>query len=209
MTNISIDRKSTRRLATAARSLALACTPPALVNAEDIDLFVGAAATAATNPNILIIIDNSANWASNSQHWEANRKQGESELRALKTILGELDGANPRINMGVMMFTEGQGSDFNGAYVRFHMREMSTLNRDALVELIGAETGCVDGANSLNGTPNCILKNFQGSESVGTAKTDYSGALFEAYKYLGGWSSPAFAQRDLQPTGALNDQTHH
>ena len=90
MTNIPIDRKSTRRLATAAFSFALACTPPALVNAEDIDLFVGAAATAATNPNILIIIDNSANWSANNQHWEASRKQGESELRALKAILVEL-----------------------------------------------------------------------------------------------------------------------
>ena len=210
MTNIPIDRKSTRRLATAAFSFALACTPPALVNAEDIDLFVGAAATAATNPNILIIIDNSANWSANNQHWEASRKQGESELRALKAILNELDGANPRINMGVMMFTEGSGSDFNGTYVRFHMREMNTVNRDALVELIGADTGCVDGPNSLNGTPNCILKNFDSAgEKVGTAKTDYSAALFEAYKYLGGWSSPAFAQRDMQPTGALNDKTHH
>jgi type IV pilus assembly protein PilY1 len=209
MKNIAIDRKSARRLSTAALSLALACVPPALVNAEDIDLFVGAAATAATNPNILIIIDNSANWASSSQHWEANRKQGESELRALKTILSELDGANPRVNLGVMMFTEGQGSDFNGAYVRFHMREMNTLNRDALIELIGADTGCVDGANSLNGTPNCILKNFQTGEQIGTAKLDYSGALFEAYKYLGGWSSPAYAQRDQQPPGAINDQTHH
>jgi type IV pilus assembly protein PilY1 len=209
MKKIAIDRKSARRLSTAALSLALACMPPALVNAEDIDLFVGAAATAATNPNILIIIDNSANWASNSQHWEANRKQGESELRALKTILSELDVDNPRVNLGVMMFTEGQGSDFNGAYVRFHVREMNRTNRDALVELIGADSGCVDGANSLNGTPNCILKNFQGGEQVGTAKLDYSGALFEAYKYLGGWSSPAYAQRDQQPAGALNDQTHH
>ena len=209
MKNIAIDRKSARRLSTAALSLALACMPPALVNAEDIDLFVGAAATAATNPNILIIIDNSANWASNSQHWEANRKQGESELRALKTILNELDADNPRVNLGLMMFTEGQGSDFNGAYVRFHMREMNRINRDALVELIGDETSCVDGANSLNGTPNCILKNFQGGEQIGTAKLDYSGAMFEAYKYLGGFSSPAYAQRDQQPPGALNDQTHH
>jgi hypothetical protein len=38
--------------------------------AEDIDLFVGAATSAtAMRPNVLVIIDNSSNWSSASQHW--------------------------------------------------------------------------------------------------------------------------------------------
>ncbi|HWI14442.1 MAG TPA: hypothetical protein VNT02_09315, partial [Burkholderiales bacterium] len=41
--------------------------------AEDIDLFVGSSSsTAATRPNVLVIIDNSANWSAANQHWPNN-----------------------------------------------------------------------------------------------------------------------------------------
>lgn len=142
------------------------------------------------NPNILIIIDNSANWASASQHWPDGIKQGEAELNALRTVVGELSSAT---NVGLMMFTEGGGSDPAGAYVRFHMRPMTTTNKAALTELIGYPSGCTDGANSLNGTPNCILKNFNGSEKVASAKIDYSAAMLDVFKYFGGHTWPEHA----------------
>ena len=59
--------------------------------AEDIDLFVSSASTASTNPNILIVVDNSSNWSAANQHWPNNMKQGESELRAIRTLIGELN----------------------------------------------------------------------------------------------------------------------
>ena len=107
----------------------LAFTPPALVNAEDIDLFVSAASVDATNPNILLFLDNSANWNSNAQHWDASLKQGESELRALKIILDDLlvelsgNGDKPRLNMGLMMFRSAAP---DGGIVRFAIRPMDT-----------------------------------------------------------------------------------
>ncbi len=185
-------------LAALAAALALALAPAA--SAEDVDLFVGAAAT-AENPNVLVIIDNSANWSSASQHWTdpngqfAAFKQGQSELRALRMVAGEL---TDKINFGLMMFTEGSGSNAAGGYVRFHVRQMTAGNRSAFQELIGADTGCLDGPNSLNGTPNCMFKNFDtATEKTGTAKTDYSATLFEAFKYFGGYTSPAHAHDDV------------
>lgn len=176
-------------------ALALAALFPLLVTpharAEDIDLFANAApAAAGTRPNILIVIDNSANWAAANQQWPGGIKQGQAELQALRRLLNEV---TDNVNIGLMMFTAGSGSNKDGAYVRFHLRQMTAANRAALQELIGDDS-CVDGPNSLNGTPNCIYKNFNGSEKVGTAKLDYSAALFDVFKYFGGYTNPQNAQ---------------
>ena len=174
-----------------AAALAL-CAPGA--QAEDIDLFASASpAAAASRPNILIVIDNSANWSAANQQWPGGLKQGQAELRALRRLLAEV---NDNVNVGLMMFTPGSGSNRDGAYVRFHVRQMTAANKAALQELIGDET-CIDGPNSLNGTPNCIFRNFDGSEKIGTAKLDYSAALFDVFKYFGGYTSPPNAQTGL------------
>jgi len=164
--------------------------------AEDIDIFGKPASTAGVgNPNILVVIDNSANWAAANQGWPGGIKQGESELKALRTVASELDD---KVNLGVMMFTPGSGSNKNGGYVRFKILPMNQTNKTAFSSLIGYSTGCVDGPNSLNTTPNCILKNFNtASEKTNTASTDYSAVMFEAFKYFGGYTSPAHATDDV------------
>src|SRR5918992_4453894 len=92
--------KSTLVTAAAAAVLAL----PSAARADDIDLFVSASSTSTLdNPNILFVIDNTANWNSASQHWvgangENPYKQGQSELRALRTLVQE---ANERVNIGL------------------------------------------------------------------------------------------------------------
>lgn len=169
--------------------------------AEDIDLFVGSATTTtAMRPNVLLIIDNSANWASASQHWPGGVKQGESELRALRTVVGELGDS---VNVGLMLATEGTGNTGAGGpggYVRFGIRQMTAANKAGLQELIGDST-CVDGSNSVNGTPNCILKNFNtDAEKVATSKTNYSALLFEVFKYFGGYTDPANSKTDTAGT---------
>ncbi len=197
---IKLTRQFIRRVTGTALAVALALKPPMPANAEDIDLFVNAATSTATNPNILILLDNSANWNSNAQHWPTPSgetgifKQGQSELRAIKKILGELDGANPKVNLGLMMFHSGSP---DGGFLRYAIRPMDQTNIDGFVELIGAPSGC-SGTNSLNGTNNCILQNFSGTgvEQTNSASTTYSGALFDAYKYFGGWTSPAYANVD-------------
>ncbi|HYC46522.1 MAG TPA: PilC/PilY family type IV pilus protein [Burkholderiales bacterium] len=174
---------------------ALACGP---ASAEDIDLFAqGAPASAASRPNIIIMIDNSANWSAANQQWPGGIKQGEAELKALRRLLAEV---NDNVNLGLMMFTPGSGSNPNGAYVRYAVRQMTAANRAAFQELIG-DASCVNGPNSLNGTPNCILRNYDSSsEKVGSAKLDYSAGLFEAFKYFGGFTSPANAHNGVAGT---------
>ncbi|MGH8620991.1 MAG: hypothetical protein ACRET3_02540, partial [Burkholderiales bacterium] len=192
------------RLISTVLALALGTASPSSVDAEDIDLFVGTnPAAAASRPNILVVIDNSANWSAASQHWVGGVKQGQSELRALRTVVGELTDT---INLGLMLFTPGSGSNKDGAYVRYHVRQMLAGNKTALQELIG-DGSCIDGANSLNATPNCLFKNFDtASEKVGTAKTDYSAGLFEVFKYFGGYTNPANARTDI--AGAPADTSH-
>src|SRR3954469_17401926 len=111
----------------------LLCAPGA--RAEDIDLFAQPSQSAATSrPNILFVLDNSANWASASQQWPGGIKQGQAELHALRRLLSEV---KDNVNIGLMMYTAGTGSNKNGAYVRFHIRQMTAANRAALQELIG------------------------------------------------------------------------
>ena len=82
---------------------------------------------------------------------------------------------------------------------------MNQTNKSALAELIGYPSGCTDGANSLNITPNCIYKNFNTpAEKVNS--TDYSAAMFEVFKYFGGYTSPADARNDI--AGAPLDASH-
>ena len=42
---------------------------PTTTTAEDIDIFTGASAGTAANPNILFVLDNTSNWARQSQKW--------------------------------------------------------------------------------------------------------------------------------------------
>src|SRR5215212_3639848 len=134
------------------------------VLAEDIDLFASAAPVASGGrPNVLIVLDNSANWSAANQHWPGGVKQGQSELRALRTLLTDM---TDDVNLGLVMFTAGSGTNKNGAYNRFHARPVlgtyvpstgtyagvTRTYKQALIELIGDDS-CVDGPNSLNGTP--------------------------------------------------------
>lgn len=163
--------------------------------AQDIDIYARPPTTTtdpSLNPNVLIVIDNSANWASASQHWPGGIKQGQAELDAVRTVIGEL---SDNTNVGLMLFTAGTGSNKNGGYVRFAIRQMTATNKSALSELIGYPTGCTNGPNSLNGTPDCIYQNFNTStEKVATSQTDYSALMLEVFKYFGGYTWPAHAQ---------------
>ncbi len=183
--------------------LASAFLSPVPAGAEDIDLFTNPAPNAATAPNVLIIIDNSANWSANNQAW-ATGKQGEGELRALSLLMDD-PNVNTNLNLGLMMFTSGAP---DGAYVRYHIRPMNPTNKAAFKEMVGT-AACPAGNNSLLGTPNCILKNFNSpGEKTNSASTLYSASLFEAFKYFGGFTDPARANLDPAVAGTPQDSTH-
>ena len=98
--------------------------------AEDIDLFTSPSPT-TTAPNILIILDNSANWNRNDQAWvgingESPFKQGQSELRALRNLMDDPSIAE-NVNMGLFMMSSGGPAD--SGYPRFHIRQMNAANK--------------------------------------------------------------------------------
>ena len=64
-------------------------------NAEDIDIFLTPPST-AVRPNVLIIVDNTANWSSSFT----------SEMQALASVVG---GLTDKVNVGIMMFSETGG----------------------------------------------------------------------------------------------------
>ena len=198
-----------------ALAASLAWIPVRQAAAEDIDLFVGNIPD-SDKPNILLILDNSANWNAASQHWPGGVKQGQSELKALRTVVNEIrpaDSTSSKVNLGLMMFTAGQGSDIDGGYIRFHIRPMTQTNVDALAEMLGDPASACSGNNSLTGAPNCMYHNFNDPfEMTATADTDYSAALFEAFKYFGGYTDVAHAQTlpkvaGVPPTGAEDPHT--
>jgi type IV pilus assembly protein PilY1 len=173
-----------------ARNLILAASllSPIAATAEDIDLYQGGSEITGNRPNVLIILDNSANWSAANQGWPGGIKQGQSELNALVAAISQRRNANSDIRIGLMMFTDGAP---NGGYVRYGIRDMTIdRNVDALTTII-----------------NGIKPSFNGPvEKVASAKTNYSNVMYEAYKYFG--SSTRYAanddKRDYAGNGAYN-----
>ncbi|NPC56711.1 pilus assembly protein [Caenimonas soli] len=126
------------RLRTTARAVgccagafaALAWMSPA--QADDIDIFM-AGTTGGGKPNIMIMVDNSSNWARSAQDWPDNGgKQGAAELQALINVL---NAKAWDANMGFAGFT-GSGSSAGG-YIRFGLRDMLTAaNKTALTNIL-------------------------------------------------------------------------
>ena len=96
------------------------------VKAEDIDLFVGTPPNAADVPNVLIILDNTANWTSAFTN----------EMAALASVVNGLPA--DKFRLGLMMFSEtgGGNSGNDGAYVRAAIRTMSATNKLAYKNLV-------------------------------------------------------------------------
>lgn len=170
--------------------------PVSLTRAEDIDIYDASNGT-MNNPNILIILDNSSNWATASQSWPTDTappvpcgndcdKQGYYELKALRTLIqslastyGDASGNVP-INIGLMLFNNSN-ADRDGAYVRSAVQPMSAANRAALISKLDA-----------------IIGSF--NSETAASSVQYGAALFDAFKYFGGFTNPANATTDLAPT---------
>lgn len=94
--------------------------------AEDIELFVGVPTTTQETPNVLIILDNTANW----------NNAFVNEKAALVQVFANMPSNKFRI--GLMMFTEtgGGNSGEDGAYVRAAARTITNDNRTAYANVI-------------------------------------------------------------------------
>ena len=147
-----------------------------VVRADDIDLFLGSVGGTVNAPNIIFLIDNSANWSRSAQHWPDNGgTQGAAELAAVKGVLNQINSTRPA-NVGLAMLSSYSGPTGNGAtagsgggYIRFGVRDMTVAaNKLALQTILQ------------NIDPN------SSAEKVSTASKDEDAAFYEIYKYLSG-----------------------
>lgn len=138
--------------------------------ADDIDLFVGSNPSAADLPNVLFIIDNTANW----------NQAFTNEMAALASTFQNMPTDKFRVGMMLSTETGGNDNNINGGYVRAAIRQMSANNKTIYKTLIQNFDKLNDkgngGASGLTmaeayfyfsgGTPN------SGNQK---AKTDYTG----------------------------------
>jgi type IV pilus assembly protein PilY1 len=136
------------------------------IQAEDIDIFVGGTGGRTSQPNILFVLDNSANWSRNDQHWlPAGVTQGQAEVRAIRNALAGLTG---KANVGLMMYaTRGNHND-NG-YVRHALKPLSSTHQ-----------------NALNSKLDRIYDNIETPTEKRQSNPKYGYLLHDVYNYLTG-----------------------
>lgn len=105
--------------------------------AEDIDLFASPPTTVTYLPNVLIIIDNTANWNSAFSN----------EKAALKAVFDSLP--LDKFRVGVMLFSESGGGNGtpDGGYVRAAIRTMNAANRPVYSAWMNSLTNVGDRGN--------------------------------------------------------------
>jgi type IV pilus assembly protein PilY1 len=145
------------------------------VHAEDIDLFIGNQPGASDRPNVLFIIDNTANWTQAFVNEKA-------ALAATFLALPVNPDGTARFNVGVMFSAETSSSDSNvsGGYVRAAMRPMTTANKALYASMIAALDVGKDKGNG--GASSLVMaeayRYFSGAAPYAgnnKAKADYTG----------------------------------
>lgn len=138
--------------------------------AEDIDVFMGGTPNAADLPNVLIMIDNTANW----------NTAFTNEKAALVSVFNSLEAG--KFNVGLMLFTESGGGNggADGGYVRAAMRSMTTANKAKYSALIGSLDKLDDKSNGgkISKAMAEAYRYFSGGAPIAgnsKAKADYSG----------------------------------
>lgn len=143
--------------------------------AEDIDLFVGLPPSAADAPNVLIILDNTANW----------NTAFTNEIAALKSVVENLpvntDGT-AKFRVGLMLFTESGGGNSgpDGGYVRAAVRPLNGANKIKYSALLNSLHVNDDKSNGgkLGNTMADAYYYFSGAAPYtgnNKVKTDYNG----------------------------------
>ena len=177
---------------------ALALQLPA--GATDLDLYVNnvTGAVTADLPNVLFVIDNTANWS----------KPFGIEKAALVATLKNLP--ENKFNIGIMFGSEtGKGADGNeGGYMRAAIRPMNAINKPLYQALVNSLDVTADKANG--GTSSLQMAEayfyFSGGQayaSAGKVKTDFLGSLNTPVHALPGNAlSSKFAARYNSPVVA-------
>ena len=135
------------------------------VFAEDIDLFIGASASSTDVPNVLIILDSTANWSTPINGLTGGRTtRFAQEKAALAATLAGLPvnvNGSAKFNLGIMLFGE---SPVKGGYIRAAIRPLNSSNKIIYTNLI----------DSLD------INNDKGANAL------YGYSMAEAYRYFSG-----------------------
>lgn len=142
---------------------------PLPAGADDIDIFTGASAGAKLNPRILIVLDNTSNWARQNQKWPGGLTQGQSEVNAIKRVVAELDGS---VSLGLMEFVTGGNANDDGGFIRYAIQPMDQTNRDA----ISTELTTIHG-------------NINSPDEKRNSNTPYGNLMYDVYNYFAGADS--------------------
>jgi type IV pilus assembly protein PilY1 len=110
--------------------------------AEDIDLFVQPASEVEGLPNVLILLDNTANWNTPFTNEKA-------ALAATVNGLGFNTDGSPKFRLGLMLFTETGSGDSNvdGGYIRAAIRDLTSANKTKFVNLVNSLDVLADKSN--------------------------------------------------------------
>jgi len=155
--------------------------------AEDIDIFVGASGGAAAASNVLIVLDNTSNWSANNQGWPGGVTQGQAEVSAIKQVISHLDSS---VNVGLMSLTTVSGNP--GGMMVFQMKPMDGPSGPNIT----AWNAWLDARNS----------NITDPLWKASSNANYGAVMFDAFKYFGGYTSPAHANDGV--AGSPIDMTH-
>src|SRR5260221_3238983 len=134
---------------------------------EDIDIFLANPSFSAERPNVLLMLDNTANW----------NTAFANEKGALVSVVNALSSD---FNVGLMLYDEAGQPVNHGSYVRFAVRQMTTANKSALSSMVNAldKLGDKGNNNTISEMINEAYLYWAGltaNTGFGQAKRDYFG----------------------------------
>jgi len=136
-----------------------------MARAEDIDIYT-AGNFDSSLPNVIFVLDNTANWSGNNQGW-GDLQQGQAEVRAIKSALQNLTG---QVNVGLFEFRPKGCVDCG--YVRFSLQAFN-----------GAAQA------RFNGVLDRIFQNIGSDDEKRNSGAPYGDLMLDLYNYLSGRDS--------------------
>jgi hypothetical protein len=142
---------------------------PMMAAADDIDIFTGTSGGQAVNPRILIVLDNTSNWARQSQQWPGGLQQGQSEARAIRNLLSTLDSS---VSLGLMEFVTGGNANDDGGFIRSAIRPLDDSAKGSFASQLST-----------------IYDNVNSPDEKRNSHTPYGNLMYDVYNYFAGANS--------------------
>ncbi len=169
---------TTRRLA-AFLLVALFHLVPTTARADDIDIFA-APSNGAPRANVMIVLDNTANYSNKAGGWPGGIAQGQAEMRSIKALVESLSG-NQVINLGLMIMSTASGNP--GGMVVFAPAPMVGANLEAWKSWLDArDANITDSAWKL------------------PSSASYGPVMFDLFKFFGGYTEVKNANNNIAGT---------